>query len=53
MNRPTERDIEKTDGGYYRLDCDGRHDPSWHRYMYYTKKEVIKLWREQHPKDEQ
>ena len=51
MTRPTESDIEVTRDGYYYLDCDGRHDPAWHKYLYYTKKEVIKLWRESHPRE--
>ncbi len=55
MKRPTEKDIEKTDSGYYWLDCDGRHDFAYHRYLYYTKKEALKRWRNDHPKrkDEQ
>lgn len=50
MARPTEKDIQVTRDGYYLLDCDGRHTPAWHKYLYYTKKEVLHLWREQHPK---
>ena len=49
MVKPNEKDIEKTSDGFYYLDCDGRHEPSWHKYLYYTKKEVIKLWRIDHP----
>lgn len=52
MTRPTEKDIEVTRDGYYFLDCDGRHEPSWHKYLYYTKKEVIRLWRADHPRKE-
>jgi|14BtaG_2_1085337.scaffolds.fasta_scaffold35347_3 hypothetical protein len=52
MARPTEKDIEVTRDGYYFLDCDGRHTPSWHKYLYYTKREVISLWREDHPRTE-
>jgi hypothetical protein len=48
--RPTEKDIKKTASGFYRLDCDGRHDHSSHFYLYYTKKQVIKMWRDEHPK---
>lgn len=47
--RPTEKDIQTTTGGYYYLPCDGRHDPMWHRYMFYTKKQVIQMWRDEHP----
>lgn len=50
--RPTEKDIETTPNGYYRLPCDGRHDMSNHFYLYYTKKEVMKLWREDHSKNQ-
>jgi hypothetical protein len=52
MNRPTEKDIDTTASGYYRLPCDGRHDYSYHFYMYYTKREIVKMWREEHPKGE-
>jgi hypothetical protein len=41
--------IQKTASGFYRLPCDGRHDRSNHFYMYYTKREVMRLWREEHP----
>lgn len=51
MTRPTEKDIEVTRDGYYLLECDGRHFPSFHKYLYYTKKEVMQLWREDHPKE--
>jgi len=47
--RPTEKDIETTPEGYYRLDCDGRHTYVSHRYLYYTKKAVMKFWRDEHP----
>jgi hypothetical protein len=47
--RPTEKDIAQTRDGYYFLDCDGRHEPSWHKYLYYSKKQVLALWREAHP----
>jgi len=50
MARPTESDIVANHNGYYELECDGRHDHSRHLYLYYTKKEVMKLWREEHPK---
>lgn len=50
MARPTEKDIKLTPEGFYHLDCDGRHTPSWHKYLYYTKKEVMRLWRESHPR---
>ena len=46
--RPTEKDIKKTTTGYYQLDCDGRHHHN-HMYLYYTKKEIMKLWRKEHP----
>lgn len=48
----TEKDITMTPSGYHRLPCDGRHDNSYHFYMYYTKKEIVKMWRETHPKEE-
>jgi hypothetical protein len=51
MARPTEKEIEVTRDGYYYLDCDGRHTPSFHKYLYYTKREVISLWREDHPRE--
>ena len=52
MSRPTEQDIRKTKTGYYVLPCDGSHElPTGnHLYLYYTKKEVIRLWRQEHPK---
>lgn len=49
MSRPTLKDITVTKDGYYYLDCDGRHEPSWHKYLYYSKREVIWLWRRDHP----
>jgi len=48
--RPTEKDIETTPNGFYRLACDGRHDHRDHFYLYYTKKEVIRMWRADHPR---
>jgi len=50
MNRPTERDIKLLRNGFYQLDCDGRHNFD-HKYLYYTKKEVIRLWREERPRE--
>jgi hypothetical protein len=50
--RPTERDIELTRTGYYRLPCDGRHETVSHMYLYYTKREVIRLWKTEHPRKE-
>ena len=50
MRRPTESDIMKTGYGYYSLQCDGRHGFTFHRYLYYTKKEILKLWRADHPR---
>lgn len=47
--RPREKDIESTRDGYYFLECDGRHYPQFHKYLYYTKKQVISLWRKEHP----
>lgn len=47
----TEKDIEKTRDGYYLLPCDGRHEPNWHKYLYYTKKEVVRLWKDAHEKE--
>jgi hypothetical protein len=51
MVRPTEKDIVLLDSGFYHLPCDGRH-PHNHKYLYYTKKEVLRLWREEHPRKE-
>ncbi len=45
---PTTKDIETTASGFYRLPCDGTHDHSYHFYMYYTKREVIKMWKKEH-----
>jgi len=39
------------DGNWYLLECDGRHDFRWHRYIFYTKKEVVKMYNEQHKKN--
>ena len=51
--RPTEKDIEKTyPSGAYTLGCDGRHENLRHVYYFYTKKEVIKRWRDEHPRDD-
>jgi hypothetical protein len=41
-------DIEFTPSGFHRLPCDGRHDHAYHFYMYYTKREILKMWREDH-----
>lgn len=50
MPRPTERDIYKAQGsGAYVLDCNGLHDFPRHIYFFYTKKEVLQKWREEHP----
>lgn len=46
--RPTEKDIE-SNGIMYRLPCDGRHDHAYHRYITFSKKEVMKMWRKDHP----
>lgn len=51
--RPTEKDIERTPSGWYRMACDGRCGFDYHFYLYYTKKEVIKRWRAEHPKEKQ
>jgi hypothetical protein len=45
------KDIELTTSGYYRLPCDGRHDYLYHFYMYYSKREVLEMWRAEHPND--
>ena len=50
--RVTNQDITMTPSGYHRLPCDGRHDHSYHFYMYYTKREILKKWRDEHPKEE-
>lgn len=42
------KDIEVTASGFYRLPCDGQHDHGYHFYLYYTKKEVIKMWKDEH-----
>ena len=49
MKAPTQKDIDSTASGYRRLPCDGRHEHTYHFYMYYTKKEIISMWKEQHP----
>jgi hypothetical protein len=50
MPRPTLKDIYKAyPSGAYILDCDGTHDFPRHIYYFYTKKEVLRLWREEHP----
>jgi hypothetical protein len=53
MGNPTVRDITTTPSGYYKLACDGRHETPYggHLYLYYTKREVIQLWREEHPNE--
>jgi hypothetical protein len=52
MARPTEANIDKAyPSGAYLLDCDGRHDYPRHIYYFYTKKEVIRLWRADHPNE--
>jgi hypothetical protein len=45
---PTLKSIEKTKTGFYRLPCDGTHDYPYHFYLYYTKKEVLQIWRKEH-----
>ena len=42
---------QTADGTYYMLQCDGRHDVTWHRYMGYTKKEVAKNFNAEHKKN--
>jgi hypothetical protein len=49
--KPKTTDIEMTASGFYRLPCDGTHDHAYHFYMYHTKREVIKLWNEEHKKE--
>jgi hypothetical protein len=46
--KPTTKDIEVTASGFYRLACNGEHDHAYHFYLYYTKREVIKMWKETH-----
>lgn len=50
--KPTTKDIETTASGFYRLPCDGSHEHRYHFYLYYTKREVIQMWRNEHQKDE-
>jgi hypothetical protein len=47
-NKVTMKDIVTTPSGYYRLPCDGSHPHANHFYLYYTKPEVIRMWREEH-----
>lgn len=42
--------IEATDG-FKMLECDGRHEFTWHRYNGYTKKEIVKIYNEEHKKN--
>lgn len=49
MKAPTSKDIDITPSGYHRLPCDGRHGYSYHFYMYYTKREIISMWKKEHP----
>ena len=44
----TTKDIETTASGFYRLPCDGKHNHAYHFYLYYTKKEVVKMWKDEH-----
>jgi len=46
------KDIEVTASGFYRLPCDGRHDYTYHFYMYYPKRVVLEMWRAEHPNDQ-
>ena len=48
INKPKTTDIETTASGFYRLPCDGRHDFSYHFYMYYSKRDVVRMWKEDH-----
>lgn len=51
FDRPTEKDIQRVyPSGAYTLPCDGRHPQLNHFYYFYTKKEVMKQWRAQHPR---
>jgi hypothetical protein len=47
--KPKTTDIEVTASGFHRLPCDGRHDHSYHFYMYYTKREIVQMWKREHP----
>jgi len=48
--RPTEKDIQRSNpSGAYFLGCGGRHDSLYHVYYFFTKKEVVRRWREEHP----
>lgn len=46
--KPTTKDIELTASGLYRLPCDGKHDHAYHFYLDSTKREVIRMWKEEH-----
>ena len=48
MNAPTTKDLAVTASGFYRLPCNGEHDFSYHFYMYYSKREIIKMWKAEH-----
>ena len=49
----TMQSIEKAPNGYYVVPCDGRHETNFHKYLYYSKKEVLEIWRETHDDFEQ
>lgn len=44
----TTKDIQTTASGFYRLPCDGKHNHAYHFYLYYTKKDVIRMWKDEH-----
>jgi hypothetical protein len=48
MKNPTTKDLVVTASGFYRLPCNGEHDFAYHFYMYYSKQEIIKMWKSEH-----
>jgi hypothetical protein len=55
MNKVTKNDIQRTSDGWYILPCAGNCNEgvSVHRFLYYTKNEVWKLWKEKHQQGKQ
>jgi hypothetical protein len=53
FNRPTLKDVGRSfPSGAYTIVCDGgcEHPVFEHRFMGYTKKEALAVWRETHPR---
>jgi len=45
------KDIIESSDGFKMLKCDGRHDFAWHKYNGYTKKEIAKMYNQEHKKN--